>query len=291
MATAMARLGGSCQVISGMAGSAEGKGETLKDSWLAFATQADIVATRTKDHFGDGSAVGAAETIDRYYEVGKLPKHVPIINLGDGRNEHPTQAIGDLFTIYKLFGTFTGLTIGFVGDHERYRAHHSLMIGAARLGMRAVAVETSVAPVPNEYDQLFEGGIARYSDLDEAMEVVDALYVGRNPEEYTGDDEQEADRSRELSAAYQSWHISRDRLQHMSPNAILMHPRPINGEIDPDVDLDPRAYDIQQMVNMIPARAAILAAISGKSLQRVGLHGENDMRHIDELSSGLPKAA
>jgi len=96
MDTAMEKLGGSSEVISGMQGSSEAKGESLSDSWLAFATQADILATRTAEDFGPHEA---ALTIAGYFNAGKLHERTPVINLGDGRNEHPTQALGDMYTI------------------------------------------------------------------------------------------------------------------------------------------------------------------------------------------------
>lgn len=274
MATAMHKLGGHAQVISGMESSSEGKGETPQDSWIAFATQADVIGTRTPDDF---AVAEAARAIDEARIMGGLESHVPVINLGDGKNEHPTQALGDLFTIYERFGEFSDLTIAIVGDQERYRAHHSLMIGACTVGLDVIIVESEAATLPQKYaDHLGDNLIARTDDIDEALSHADILYMGRNPDEYTGDNDYEKARSGQLKAAYKRWRIDKDRLQQMQEGGILMHPRPRNGEVDENVDTDQRSYDVQQMRRMIPMRMAIIATLLGKTIEspvrQPGLH-------------------
>lgn len=265
MATAMSKLGGSTQVISGMEASSESKGESREDSWVAFATQADIIGTRTKEDTGVVQAVHAIELARQH---GTLWQHVPVINLGDGQNEHPTQTIGDLFTMQKAFPDgLEGLTVTVVGDHERYRSTHSLLIAAAELGMQILAVESDVIQVPDVYVELLGNNLTRTTDLDEAMSVTDVLMMGRNPDEYEGESEEEMDRSRALARNFASWRVDLARIQKMKTNAIIMHPRPRRDELAPDVDGDPRARDIQQMANMIPARMAIIAALMGRSIR------------------------
>lgn len=263
MATAMAKLGGSAEVISGMSSSSEAKGETLPDSWVAFATQADILGIRTTE---DGGPVLAAQTIATAARDGKLWQKVPVINLGDGRNEHPTQALFDLFTIHKKFGKFKGLTIVLVGDHERYRPHHSLMLGAAQLGMNIVAVESPVAKAPKELVKVLGDKFSSTDDLDAAMQSADVLYMGRNPDEYSGDDKNEQFRAEQLAASYAKWIVDYQRLQQMKPDAMVMHPRPRRNELHPSIDADPRAYDVIQMANAIPMRMAIIARHLGVSI-------------------------
>lgn len=263
MATAMAKLGGSAEVISGMSSSSEAKGETLPDSWIAFATQADILGIRTAE---DGGPMLAAKTISKAVSDGKLWQNVPVINLGDGCNEHPTQALFDLFTIHKKFGKFKGLTIALVGDHERYRPHHSLMLGAAQLGMNIVAVESPVAKTPKELVKALGDKFSRTSDLDAAMQTADVLYMGRNPDEYSGDDKNEKTRAEQLAASYTNWIVDYERLQQMKPDAMVMHPRPRRNELHPSIDADPRAYDVIQMANAIPMRMAIIARHLGVSI-------------------------
>lgn len=269
MRTAMSKLGGTTGVISGMTSSSEAKGETLADSWLAFATQFDLIGTRTSEEYGPHYA---DYVIRQALQAGKLDSAVPIINLGDGRNEHPTQTLGDLRTIKKQIldrgdgRNFSDLTIAFVGDHERYRAFHSLMIAAGKLGMNIVAVESKAAPVPQEYVDRLGSKLETTDDLNSAIIDSDIVYVGRNPEEYNGKNKKEAKRSRMLSRSYASWRIDQKRLNLMRPDGILMHPRPRRDEIDPAIDSDPRVVDVMQMRHMIPTRMAVISLACGRSI-------------------------
>jgi len=265
MATAMHKLGGNAQVISGMESSSEGKGETSEDSWIAFATQSDVIGIRMAEDYG---VAAAARTIDTARTSGKLDMHVPVINLGDGQNEHPTQALGDLFAIYQKYGQFSDLTIGIVGDHERYRAHHSLLIGAKIVGMNVLIVESKEACAPEGYIEfLGDKLVGRTDSIDEALSSVDILYMGRNPDEYTGDDREEKIRRKQLGEDYKRWEVDLHRLQQMKRGGALMHPRPRNGEVKPDVDSDPRSYDIPQMRKMVPVRMSVIATLLGKTIE------------------------
>lgn len=266
MATAMAKLGGSVQVISGMESSSEGKGESPEDSWIAFATQADIIGARTHDDDGVATAIRG---IKKGVEDGKLWSHVPVINLGNGRLEHPTQTLGDFGTIHSKFGRLEGLTTVLVGDHARYRSFGSYMIGAAIMNMKIIAVESEAARVPQTYVDLLGTRLERVAadELDAALAYADILHIGRNPDEYSGDSESERARSEQLAADYLSWIIDFDRLQQMNPKGMVLHPRPRRNELHPSIDSDPRAYDVPQMARMIPLRMAVLANLSGQSIQ------------------------
>ncbi|MEO8105579.1 MAG: hypothetical protein ABI602_04575 [Candidatus Saccharibacteria bacterium] len=263
--TAMDKLGGQSQLISGMKASSEGKGETRPDSYVALATQADILGIRAEE---DDDPAVAAQAISDAVATGGLWHPVPVINLGDGRHEHPTQALGDLYTIHKHFKSFDGLALTIVGDQERYRAHHSLMIGAAILGLTVIAVESPVAPVPPDLVDLLGTKLTRTDDLDSAMRDCDVLYLGRNPAEYTGQDRDELARSRQLEHDYLPWTVDCDRIQQLKKTSIVLHPRPRLGELDPNVDRDPRMKDVNQMQNQIPMRMAIIARHLGASIAR-----------------------
>lgn len=261
--TAMQKLGGSADLISGMEASSEAKGETPADSWVAFATQSDILGIRSKD---EGELLLAAESIAYARHNGKLSRPVPVINLGNGTDEHPTQALGDLYTIQKYFGQLSDLKLTVVGDHERYRAHHSLLIGAAAVGMNVVAVQVDEAPVPDYIKHLLDGRLQTTEHLDDAMKETDVLYIGRCPDEYAGEDTHEINRMTKLEAAYSRWIVDYARLQQMPQKSIVMHPRPRKPELDPSCDPDPRMHDIQQMENMIPMRMAIFARHLGAEI-------------------------
>lgn len=266
--TAMDKLGGRGQLISGMKASSEGKGETRPDSYVALATQADILGIRAEEN---NDPALAARAITEAVESGGLWQPVPVINLGDGQNEHPTQALGDLYTMHKHFKSFDGLVLTIVGDQERYRAHHSLMIGAAILGLTVIAVESPVAPVPPALGELLGSRLTRTDDLDSAMRDCDVLYLGRNPAEYSGLDQAELARSQQLERDYLPWSVDYDRIQQMKRTSIVLHPRPRLGELNPNVDRDPRMKDVNQMENQIPMRMAIIARHLGASIaQHIG---------------------
>jgi aspartate carbamoyltransferase catalytic subunit len=141
------KVGGNPLLISDTGATSEAKGESLEDSFVAHATQCDVIVMRDKQA---GMPEIAANAIQRSYDLGKLTRRVPVINAGDGTNEHPSQALGDLAAIREHLGVedLSGRTLVTVGDHERYRADHSLLLGAAAVGMDVVAVESPAAPVP-----------------------------------------------------------------------------------------------------------------------------------------------
>lgn len=263
MSGAMEKLNGSAELISGMASSAEAKGESRADSDLALAAQSDILAMRTKEDYGP---VFAAQAIAQSRQLGKFDGLVPVINLGDGTVEHPTQALGDFFVMHRYLGELAGKTIAIVGDHERYRAHHSEIIGALSLGMHVIAVESHVAPVPRSLVELGGSRLQLTTDLDAAMREADVLSMGRNPDEYDGKDAAEQERSLALKAAYEGWIVDDERLQQMQQTAIVLHPRPRRNELPTSVDGDPRMKDVEQMQVMTPMRMAIIARHAGASL-------------------------
>lgn len=261
---AMTKLGGAGRYRGGMESSSEAKGESRYDSEVALATQNDIIAERTSEEYGP---MFAAYAIEREVRLGHLERIVPVINAGDGRNEHPTQTLGDLFTIYKEFGELKGLTLSIFADYERYRAARSLLIGAAAVGMNVIAVEPTVAPVPADVSALFAPGqLITTGDIDEAMRRANVLWLGRNPDEYDGKDAFEKARSAQLAKEYAERIIDVDRLQKMPTDAIVMHPRPRRDELHPSVDTDRRVRDVAQMQNMIPMRMAIVARHLGVSI-------------------------
>jgi aspartate carbamoyltransferase catalytic subunit len=274
MTTAMEKLGGSAQLISGMSSSSEAKGESLADSWVAFATQADILGIRTAEDDGPEFAAGV---IDEAVSRGQLWRRVPVINLGSGKSEHPTQALGDEYTIYKelkfkSIDEFEGKKIAFVGDHERYRAHHSGMLGAAALGMDIIVVESQAAPLPDDLaEELGESIVYRTGDLDEVLGQIDVLNLGRNPDEYSPKrlrdwSLREWHRSKQLARDFEDWIVDYDRLEQMPEGSIEIHPRPRRNELHPSVDVNPKAVDVKQMQNMIPMRMAIIARHMGRPI-------------------------
>lgn len=261
---AIVKLGGIGRYRGGMESSSEAKGESRYDSVVALGTQNDMLAERTIEEFGPHFAAFA---LHQEIARGHLPRIVPVINAGDGRNEHPTQTLGDFFTIHKEFGQLSELNLAIVGDFERYRAAHSLMIGAATVGMSVTTVESTAAPLPVGYADLLGDSLTRTSDLDAAMETADVLYVCRNPDEYTGDNVSEQERSAKLAQDYTKWIITDQRLQIMQQDAIVLHPRPRRNELHQSVDTNHRVRDVQQMEDVKIMRMAIIARHFGESIK------------------------
>lgn len=262
--SAMQKLGGSADLISGMQSSSEAKDETPEDTWKAYAAQTDLLGIRSGEN---NEPELAATVIDEARQTGQLTRIVPVINLGDGTNEHPTQGLGDMFTIHKEFGSFEGLTTAVVGDLERYRAHHSFLLGATALGMNVVAVETKYSKVPKGIAEALGSRLQTTEDINAALKVADVLYIGRNPKEYKGKNRFEKKRSKQMLEAYSGWTITPERLSIMSPDSIVMHPRPRNAELPVSIDKNPRMRDVQQMDNMTAMRMAIFARHLGASIK------------------------
>jgi aspartate carbamoyltransferase catalytic subunit len=141
------------------------------------------------------------------------------------------------------------------------------MIGAAILGMNIIAVESKAAVVPEDLVELLGDRLTRTKDLDGAMRYANVLYLGRNPDEYTGVKKAEAARSKKLAKDYKGWVVDYQRIQKMPRDSIVLHPRPRRDELHPSVDIDPRMKDVEQMANMTPIRMAIIARHLGRSIK------------------------
>jgi aspartate carbamoyltransferase catalytic subunit len=264
-AHAMTKLGGSGVNQGGAKDSSEAKEETRLDSEVAFDTQCDIYAIRTAEDYGPAFA---ALAINQEYQRGNLTKKVPVINAGDGKNEHITQTLGDFFTIHKRYNTLKDLNLFIYGDLERYRAFHSLVIGAATVGMNVVVVESRAAPLPGKYVDMLGDQLIQLSDFQEALEISDILYPGRRPKEYSNEEDRlEQLRNQQLISDYERWKLDEKALQIFSDDGIIMHARPRGFvELPTCSDNDPRRRDVSQMEDVVKSRMGVLALHMGKSI-------------------------
>ena len=207
------------------------KGETLRDTVLTVSSiGADILVVR---HGEEGVPGRIQEWTGR-----------PVVNGGDGTNEHPTQAIADCITLAKRFGSLHGLKVAIVGDIIHSRVAGSLMIALPMLGV-------SVTPVGPDALLPEPGG----PDLDSIIPEVDAVYLLRvQRERGAGVDD-------DYTARFQ---LSDDRASLMAPHAVVMHPGPINRgvEIADAVADSARSLILEQVSNGVPARMAVLARIA-----------------------------
>ena len=248
--TAMLRLGGTViGTESASHFSSAIKGESLPDTIKIISQYADMIVLR---HPKEGSAKIAAQS-----------SSVPIINAGDGSGQHPTQALLDVYTIYKELGRLDDLNVAMVGDLLYGRTVHSLTyLLAHRNNIKLHFVSPEQLRMPKDIIQyLKDKGIEfeQTSNLKEVAEKVDVLYVTRiQKERFRTVEEYE-----KMKGIYV---IDKNLMNLIKTKAIVMHPLPRVNEIDPSVDYDPRAAYFRQAENGLYVRMALLKMIAEGSL-------------------------
>lgn len=248
--TAVQRLGGTLIGFSDGANTSTKKGETLTDSIHMISSYADAIVMR---HPKEGSARLASEV-----------STVPVINGGDGANQHPSQTLLDLFSIYECQGTLSDLSIAFVGDLKYGRTVHSLAQALCHFNPTFYFVAPEVLKMPSYIEQgLIDKGIDfKYIEsLEDAVENVDILYMTRvqkerfDPTEYM-----------HIASKYV---LKAPMLSKAKNTMKVMHPLPRVDEIHPDVDQTEHAYYFQQAENGVYARQALLALVMNETVQEV----------------------
>lgn len=239
--TAVNRLGGRVIGFSDAATSSTSKGETLKDTIKMVSNYADLIVMR---HHLEGAARYATEVTD-----------TPIVNAGDGANQHPSQTMLDLYSILLTQGRLTDLDITMVGDLKYGRTVHSLLSAMRHFHPRFKLVSCPELKMPREYiDLCREQGIECSEHADFSPEVInstDILYMTRVQRERFSD-LMEYERVKNL------YSLRRDMLAGSRDNMRILHPLPRVNEINPDVDDTPQAYYFEQARNGVYARQAII---------------------------------
>jgi aspartate carbamoyltransferase catalytic subunit len=244
--TAVNRLGGRVIGFSDASTTSSSKGETLKDTIKMVSNYVDLIIMR---HYLEGAARYASEVTD-----------TPIINAGDGANQHPTQTMLDLYSIYKTQGTLENLTITMVGDLKYGRTVHSLLMAMRYFNPTFRFVACKELQMPAEYkDFCDKNGIAYSEHTDFSADVInssDIIYMTRvQRERFT--DIMEYEKVKNLYTLHNAMlDGSRDNLR-------ILHPLPRVNEIDYDVDDNPKAYYFQQAQNGLYARQAIICKALG----------------------------
>ena len=239
---AMHRLGG--QVLSAenaTRASSAAKGESLEDAIRVIGGYADGIVLRHPE-------VGAAE---RAAQVAP----VPVINAGDGRGHHPTQALLDLYTIKKELGRLDHLRVGLAGDLRNGRTARSLALLLSRFpGNELVLISPSALRMGQDLIGSLEQAqqaLRETTDLAGAIASLDVLYQTRiQAERFESSEEYERHRG--------VYVVTPEVMRRLPEHAILMHPLPRVDEIDPLVDADPRAAYFRQARNGLWARMAVL---------------------------------
>ena len=234
--------------------SSEVKGESLEDSIRTFSSYVDVIIMRSAE---PGLAARAAEMMD------SIARPVPIVNAGSGPDQHPTQALLDIYTLDRSFvdrGGIEGKTIGMMGDLARGRTVRSL----CHLLRHYPGVRLRFLSPP-EYrmrrdvkDTLARHGVEFEESASpaEVLPDLDALYLTRLQSEYDGP-------GGAAGFDHARFGIGPDELGRMKPDAIVMHPLPRGPELDPRVDGDPRAMYWRQERNGMWVRVALLIRILG----------------------------
>lgn len=248
--TAIHRLGASVVGFSDSNNTSLGKkGETLADTISVISTYVDAIVIR---HPQEGAARLAAEFSGR----------IPVINAGDGANQHPTQTLLDLFTLYETQGRLENLNVAMVGDLKYGRTVHSLTQALAKFnGNRFFFIAPDALAMPQYLlDMLDEKAIAwsRHDSIEEVMPLVDVLYMTRVQKERLDPSEYASVKAQFILHAHS--------LAHARDNMKVLHPLPRIDEIATDVDKTPHAWYFQQAGNGIYARQALLALVLNPNL-------------------------
>ncbi|MES2998646.1 MAG: aspartate carbamoyltransferase [Pseudomonadota bacterium] len=243
--TASLRLGAQVIGFSNTESLSVTKGEDLSDTIKTISYYADLIVLR---HPKEGTARLAAEISAK-----------PIINAGDGANQHPTQALVDLMTIQETQGKLEGLSIAFVGDLKYGRTVHSLIQACLLFNHRLFLVSPPLLALPESLcDELKHQGV-RFSfhpSLDEVIAKVDIIYMTRF--------QQERFTKEEHKLLENQWVLRLAELKKAKPHLKILHPLPRMDEIDKAIDSTPYAAYFEQVENAVYVRQALLTLLLNK---------------------------
>lgn len=244
--TAVCRLGGKVIGFSDASTSSSTKGETLKDTIKIVSNYADAIVMR---HYLEGAAQYATEV-----------SPVPIINAGDGSNQHPSQTLLDLYSIRQTQGSLEQKTIVMVGDLKYGRTIHSLIEGMQPFSPRFIFVASKELALPEEYRSYCREHNIPFEEVTEfTSEVIaeaDILYMTRVQRERFSDPE-------EYERVKNVYILDRELLRLAKPNLKILHPLPRVQEIAQEVDDHPAAYYFRQALNGLYVRQSILSEVLG----------------------------
>ena len=228
------------------------KGETLNDTIMMVSNYADVIVMR---HYLEGAARYASEV-----------SPVPVINAGDGANQHPTQTMLDLYSIYKTQGTLQNLNIYLVGDLKYGRTVHSLLMAMRHFNPTFHFIAPKELAMPEEYKEYCRANGIKFVETEEfneeSISEADILYMTRvQRERFT--DLMEYERVKDV------YILKAEMLKSARENMKILHPLPRVNEIAYDVDSDPHAYYFEQAHNGLFAREAIICDVLGITLDDV----------------------
>jgi len=243
--SAINRLGGKFIGFTNSASSSVSKGESLKDTIKTVANYSDMIIMR---HPIEGSARYASEV-----------SSVPIVNAGDGANQHPTQTLLDLYSIQKTQGTLDNLNLFFVGDLKYGRTVHSLLMAMSHFNTTYNFISPVELKIPEEYKIFLDKkGLKYYEhrDFSDIVSEADIMYMTRIQRERFSD-------PMEYEKTKNSYVLKNEMLDNTKSNMKVLHPLPRVNEIHDDVDQNDKAYYFTQALNGVFTRQAIITSILG----------------------------
>lgn len=247
--TAVNRLGGKIIGFSDANTTSSSKGESLKDTIMMVANYVDIIIMR---HKLEGAARYASELTS-----------IPVINAGDGANQHPSQTMLDLYSIYKTQSRLDNLHITMVGDLKFGRTVHSLLMALSHFNPTFHFIAPEEMAMPKQYTAFCEQHAIAYTHSCEfsveAINQTDILYMTRVQKERFSD-------IVEYEKVKNIYTLRNEMLEHSKPNLKVLHPLPRVTEIEYEVDSNPKAYYFQQAKNGLFVRQAIICDVLGINL-------------------------
>ncbi|MEI7664314.1 MAG: aspartate carbamoyltransferase [Bacteroidota bacterium] len=243
--SAATQLGAKVIGFTDSASSSVQKGESLRDTILTVSNYCDLIVMR---HPKEGSARFASEVAS-----------VPVINAGDGANQHPTQTLLDMYSIRKTQGSLDNLNIAFVGDLKYGRTVHSLVQALCNYNTTFHFISPQALKLPSAVKMdIKERNLVYHqsTDLQEVIPKVDILYMTRIQKERFSD-------PLDYEKVKNAYVLRENMLADAKQNLKILHPLPRVNEITTDVDNNPMAYYFTQALNGVFVRQALLASILG----------------------------
>jgi len=243
--SAINRLNGKVIGFSETSSSSVSKGESLNDTIKTVSNYCDLIVMR---HPIEGSARFASEIAG-----------IPVINAGDGANQHPTQTLLDLYSIRKTQGKLEDLNIIMVGDLKYGRTVHSLVMAMSRWNATFNFISPDELKMPDEFKLYLDNlelKYCEYSDFTEIISKADIIYMTRVQKERFSD-------PIEYEKVKNVYVLTDSMLKNTKENMKILHPLPRVNEIDQNVDSNPKAYYFEQALNGVYTRQAILCSLLG----------------------------
>ena len=242
--TAVNRLGGRVIGFSDASTTSSSKGETLKDTILMVSNYVDLIIMR---HHLEGAARYASEVTD-----------VPIINAGDGANQHPSQTMLDLYSIRKTQGKLDNLTITMVGDLKYGRTVHSLIVGMSHFHPTFHFVAPNELRMPDEQKNFCDKHGLKYEEhtdfTEDIINQTDILYMTRVQKERFFNEE-------DYVRMKDFYILDKQKMELAKKDMYVLHPLPRVNEISTEVDADPRAAYFKQVQYGVYVRMALILTL------------------------------